>query len=125
MRRGGEKMLDDLDLAWEEQESGRRRGGPPTRQVRQRRRKEKKRRRRSFGALFISLLLLVILGGGVYWGVGKAQEFLGAPDYVGNPAKVPVSVTIDKGDIASVIGSKLYDKKVVKSVKAYTKAVAA
>ena len=74
-------MLDDLDLAWEEQQGPRRRGGPPSRQARQRRRKERKRRRRSFGALFISVLLLAVLGGGVYWGVGKIQEFFGNPDY--------------------------------------------
>jgi len=115
-------MLDDLDLAWEEQESGRRRGGPPSRQARQRRRKEKKRRRRSVGALLISFVLLLALGGGVYWGVGKAQEFFGAPDYESNPAKVPVTVTIDEGDGASIIGQKLFDKKVVKSVKAYVEA---
>jgi len=73
----------------------------------------------------ISVVLLAVLGGGVYWGVGKAQEFFGAPDYEGNPAKVSVSVTIDQGDIAAVIGQKLYDKKVVKSVKAYTNAATA
>jgi hypothetical protein len=48
-------MLDDLDLAWEEQEpSRRRRGGPPSRQARQSKRKQKKQRRRSF-ALFMSM----------------------------------------------------------------------
>jgi UPF0755 protein len=126
MQRGGEEMLDDLDLAWEEQESGRkRRGGPPPRQVRQRRRKEKKRRRRSFVALFISVVLLATLGGAVYWGVGKVQDIFGAPDYVGNPAKVPVNVTVNNGDFASDIAKTLYDKKVVKSVKAYTNAATA
>ena len=35
-------MLDDLDLAWEEQNEPRRRGGPQSRQSRQRRRKERK-----------------------------------------------------------------------------------
>jgi UPF0755 protein len=119
-------MLDDLDLAWEEQETGRqRRGGPPTRQVRQRRRKEKKRRRRSFGALFISVILLAVLGGGVYWGVGKAQEFFGTPDYDSNPATTPVSVTVNPGDSAAAIASELYDKKVIKSAKAFIAAAAA
>ena len=119
-------MLDDLDLAWEEQESGRqRRGGAPSRQVRQRRRKEKKRRRRSFGALFISLVLLAALGGGVYWGVGKVQEYFGAPDYTGNPATTPVSVTVKPGDLPVDMGTELYNKKVVKSVKAFVAAAAA
>ncbi len=119
-------MLDDLDLAWEEQESGRqRRGGPPPRQLRQRKRKEKKRRRRSFGALLISVVLLATLGVGVYWGVGQVQEFFGAEDYEGNPGKVAVNVTVNKGDYASDIGKTLFDKKVVKSVKAYVNAAAA
>jgi UPF0755 protein len=115
-------MIDDLDLAWEEQNEPRRRGAPPTRQVRQRRRKERKRRRRSFGALLISVLLLAALGGGVYWGVGKLQEMLGADDYTGNPGTVAVNVTVNEGDSATAIGTELYDKKVVKSVKAFVNA---
>ncbi len=118
-------MLDDLDLAWEEQDTRRRRGGPPSRQARQRRRKEKRRRRRSFGALFISFVLIAALGAGVYWGVGKAQEFFGTPDYTSNPATTPVQVTVDEGDTAADIGKTLYDKKVVKSVKAFVAAAAA
>ena len=53
--------------------------------MRQRRRKEKKRRRRSFVALFISMVLLAALGGGVYWGVGKVQDYFGTPDYDQQP----------------------------------------
>ncbi|HEX6873468.1 MAG TPA: endolytic transglycosylase MltG [Micromonosporaceae bacterium] len=120
MQRGGEEMLDDLDLAWEEQqEPRRRRGTAQSRQARQRRKKEKKRRRRSWGALFISFLLLLALGGGVYWGVGKLQDYFGAPDYVGNPQKVPVNVVVNPGDTATEIGNELFDKKVVKSAKAF------
>jgi UPF0755 protein len=112
-------MLDDLDLAWEEQHEPRRRG-PQTRQARQRRRKERKRRRRSFGALFISFVLLAALGAGVYFGVGKLQEMFGAPDYEGNPARVAVEVTIEQGWSATQIGEELYAKGVVKSVRAFT-----
>jgi UPF0755 protein len=112
-------MLDDLDLAWEEQQEPRRRGAPQTRQARQRRRKERKRRRRSFGALFISFLLLAGLGGGVYLGVGKLQEMFGAPDYTGNPAQVPVEVTIEQGWSVTRIGEELHAKGVVKSVRAF------
>jgi len=119
-------MLDDLDLAWEEQDPRRaRRGGPPTRQVRQRRRKEKKRRRRSFGALFISLVLLAALGAGVYWGVGKVQDLFGASDYTSNPSTTPVNVKIESGDYAADIATKLYNQKVVKSEKAFIAAAAA
>jgi len=115
-------MLDDLDLAWEEnQEPRRRRGGPPSRQNRQRKRKERKRRRRSFGALFISFLLLAALGGGVYWGVGKIQDFFGAPDYTGVGA-TPVNVVVHPGDGSGDIANELYAKKVVKSAKAFVNA---
>ena len=78
-------MLDDLDLAWEEKQAGRQRrnGPPPQRPAQKRRRKEKKSRGRSFVALIISVVMLAVLGGGVYWGVGKVQEFLGAADYEG------------------------------------------
>jgi len=114
-------MLDDLDLAWEDQNEPRRRGQPPTRQARRMRRKERKRRRRSFGALFISFLLLAGLGGGVYWGVGKLQEMFGAPDYPGNPAAVAVNVTIETGWTAGQIGDELFAKGVVKSARAFVK----
>src|SRR5215831_18246869 len=126
MQRGGRQMLDDLDLAWEEQEPRRqRRGGPPSRQVRQRRRKEKKRRRRSFFALFMSMVLLGALGIGVYWGVGRAMDYFGTPDYTSNPATTPVNVTVNEGDTASVIAVELYNKKVVKSTKAFIQAAKA
>jgi UPF0755 protein len=116
-------MLEDLDLAWEEDQPRRpRRGGPPSRQMRQRRRKEKKRRRRSFFALFMSLVLLVTLGGAVYWGVGKAMDYFGTPDYTSNPATTPVNVTVNDGDSASQIAVELYNKKVVKSTKAFIQA---
>lgn len=114
-------MLDDLDLAWEEQyqEPRRRRGAPQSRQARARRRRERKRRRRSYGALFISLLLLASLGVGVYWGVGKLQEMFGAPDYEVSRNEVKVSVVIESGDTGYVIAQKLYEKRVIKSVRAF------
>jgi UPF0755 protein len=125
MQHGGDEMLDDLDLAWEEQETRRRRGQPASRQQRQRRKKEKKRQRRSFGALFISLLLLVALGGGVYWGVGWIQETFGVTDYEANPAKVEVEVVVKPGDGAAAIAEELFNKKVVASAKAFVKAAEA
>jgi UPF0755 protein len=122
--RGGKKMLDDLDLAWEEQNEPRRqrRGGPPSRQARQRRRKERKRRGRSVGALAISMLLLAVLGLGVYWGVGRVQDYFGAPDYTGNPATTPVNVKVNDQDTSTDIANTLFAKKVVKSAKAFIKA---
>jgi UPF0755 protein len=118
-------MLDDLDLAWEEDRDGRRRrGAPPSRQGRQRRRTERKRRRRSFGALFISFVMLAVIGGGVYWGVGKLQDVFGAPDY-SSVGTAQVNVKIPKGAGAQQIGDILQAKDVVKSSKAFVKAAAA
>jgi UPF0755 protein len=112
-------MIDDLDLAWEEQEPGRqRRGRPPSRQVRRRRRRERKRRRRSFGALFISFLLLAGLGFGTWWGVGKIQDFFGAPDYT-SVGTTKVKVLVKPGDTSADIGNELYSKQVIKSAKAF------
>jgi UPF0755 protein len=100
-------MLDDLDLAWEEQGTrpGRSRSGG--RQARRRRRKERKRHRRSFGALFISIVLLAALGGGVYWGLGKMQEIFGAADYEGNPQQGCCSVPVSpcRGRCSAMAGS--------------------
>jgi len=118
-------MLDDLDLAWEEQEGRRSRGAPQSRQGRQRRRKERKRRRRSFGALFISFVMLVALGGGVYWGIGWLQENQSikeilASDYdPGERSNVQVTVKVDKGALGADIGQALLQKNVVKSAKAF------
>jgi UPF0755 protein len=113
-------MLDDLDLAWEEQQEPghRRRGQPPSRQMRRRRRTERKRRRRSFGALFVSMLLLGALGFGTWWGVGKIQEFFGAADYSHTGTEI-VSIEVKSGDTATDIGNTLYDAGVVKSAKAF------
>lgn len=118
-------MLDDLGLVGEQQGTGyQRRVGPASRQIRERRRKERKRGGRSVVALFVSVLLLTALGGGVYWGVGKVQDYFRAPDYPGNPATVEVRVTIAPGDSAADIASRLYDKKVIKSAKAFVQAAA-
>jgi UPF0755 protein len=113
-------MLDDLDLAWEEQQDPgrRRRGQPPSRQMRRRRRTERKRRRRSVGALFVSVLLLGVLGFGTWWGVGKIQEFFGAADYSHTGTEI-VTIEVKSGDTATDIGNTLFDAGVVKSAKAF------
>ena len=63
---------------------------------------------RSFGALFVSLLLLAVLGGGVYWGVGKVQDYFGTPptttEQPGHRRRC--NVTVDAGDTASDIGDR-------------------
>lgn len=121
-------MLDDLDLAWEEQQEPGRRRGPQPRQVRQGRRKERKRRRRSFGALFISLVLLAVLGGGVYWGVGQVQnnqnfkEFVAADYDASETGTAEIVIVVDPGEGGASIGQTLLAKGVIKSRKAFVTA---
>lgn len=120
-------MLDDLDLAWEEQREPRRRGGPPSRQQRRRKRNDRKRRGRSFGALFVSMILLGALGGGVYWGVGQLQENQSfkeftAADYEASETGDEIMFTVDEGQGGFDMGEALLADGVVKSVKAFTTA---
>jgi UPF0755 protein len=120
-------MLDDLDLAWEEQHEPRRRGGPPSRQQRRRKRNERKRRGRSFGALFVSMILLAALGGGVYWGVGQLQENQSfkeftAADYSASESGDELMFSVEEDEGGFAMGQALLDKGVVKSVKAFTTA---
>jgi UPF0755 protein len=121
-------MIDDLDLAWEEQYRSHR-GQPgrrPTRNQpsRGRNRKEKGRRKRSFGALFVSFILLVALGGGVYWGVGKLQDFFSSPDYTATGTET-VTIEVKDGDTATEIGDTLFKAGVVKSAKAFVNVASA
>ena len=109
-------MLDDLDLAFEEQdrERGRhrhrraaaRRGngwggngsdrkGPP------------KRRGRSLLALFVTLILLAALGAGGWFGYGKVKDFFTAPDYT-SAGTGQVTVQVRTGQTASEIAQTLY-----------------
>jgi peptidoglycan lytic transglycosylase G len=127
MQRGGDEMLDDLDLAWEEQQDPRRRGRPATRQQRRRRKNERKRKGRSFGALFVSLLLLAVLGGGVYWGMGVVQnnqsfkEFVAA-DYEASEAGAEVDFKVPDGAGGTRIANLLLDQGIVKSRTAFVNA---
>jgi UPF0755 protein len=127
MQRGGDEMLDDLDLAWEEQQEPRRRGRPQSRQQRRRRRDERKRKGRSYTALIVSLVLLAVLGAGVYWGVGKVQEnqsfkeFVAA-DYDASEAGDEVDFQVPDGAGGTKIATDLLNKGVVKSRTAFVNA---
>ncbi|MFC7483184.1 endolytic transglycosylase MltG [Luedemannella flava] len=92
------------------------RGGPP----RRKKRRERGRKRRSFFALFMSVILLAALGGGVYWGVGKVQDFFNAPDYTAVGTE-EVTVEIKAGTITDTANA-LFEAGIVKSAKAYIKA---
>lgn len=123
-------MIDDLDLAWEEQyrsHRGQRGRRPPQNQNRPSRgrsRKDKGRGKRSFGALFVSLILLVALGGGVYYGVGWIQDKFTAADYTTTGTET-VTIEVKDGDTATEIGNTLYAAGVVKSAKAFVNVASA
>jgi UPF0755 protein len=118
-------MVEDLDLAWEEQYHSHRsqRGRRPARDrpSRGRSRRDKGRGKRSFSALILSVVLLVVLGAGVYWGVGKVQDFFATPDYT-TTGTATVTIEVKDGDSATDIGNTLFKAGVVKSAKAFVSA---
>jgi UPF0755 protein len=121
-------MLDELDLAFDDQdrERGRRRhrrsaarrgnGGdepsPP------------KRRGRSLLALLLALALLGVLGVGGWYGYTQVKAFFVAPDYAG-AGTGQVEVQVRTGQTATDIAQTLLEAGVIKSVGAYTDAVKA
>jgi peptidoglycan lytic transglycosylase G len=121
-------MVEDLDLAWEEQYRSHRsqRGGrrPQGRPSRGRSRRDKGRGKRSFGTLLVSLIMLAALGAGVYVGVRKVQQFFSAPDYTTTGTQT-VTIEVKDGDSATDIGNTLFRAGVVKSAKAFVKVASA
>lgn len=127
-------MLDDLDLAFDEQDrergrhrhrrSAARRGngwggnggggrkGPP------------KRRGRSLLALLVTLILLAALGAGGWFGYDKVKDFFTAPDYT-SAGTGQVTVQVRTGQTATDIAQTLYQAGVVKSAKAFVDAAKA
>ena len=112
-------MLEELELAFEEQGRTRhrhrrsRRGrGRPVREA---------RRGRSLLALLLTLVILGALGGGVWYGFDKVRGFFSAPDYnSGGSGEVQVEVL--PGQTSTDIAQTLYSKGVVKSTKAFVEA---
>ncbi|HEX2355992.1 MAG TPA: endolytic transglycosylase MltG [Micromonosporaceae bacterium] len=115
-------MIDELELAWEE-DAGRRR---PVRSHRrgaspQRGRKKKRRRGRTVMALFVVLLLLGGLGASAWWGMDRIQGFFSTPDYT-TGGTGEVMVEIKQGQTVTDIANTLYNAGVVKSAKAFVDA---
>ena len=106
-------MIDELDLAFEEQAE---RGRP-----RHRRRRRGGRKGKSGVAFLMAFVLLAVLGGGVYFGYSKVKGFFTAADYDGIGTD-PVQVTIAKNATLTEIGNTLVDADVVKSTKAFVNA---
>jgi UPF0755 protein len=113
-------MIDELDLAWEDDDRGRSRhrrgrGGAATRGRRP------KRRGRSFVALFFTLVLLGGLAFGGWYGFGRVRDYFAIKDYPGDGTGT-VTVQIADGDQGADMANKLYQADVVKSAKAFVAA---
>src|SRR5436309_1375514 len=113
-------MLEDLELAFEEQNRTRHR------HRRSRRRRDRApattgRRGKSLLALFLTLVILGALGGGVYYGFDKVRGFFAAPDY-NSGGSGEVAVEVLPGQTSTDIAQTLYSKGVVKSTKAFVEA---
>jgi UPF0755 protein len=106
-------MIDEVGLAWEQEEPRR-----PRRPSSQRRRK--KRKGSSFGSKFLWFVMLVALGAGVYWGVGQIQEnqkikeFM-ASDYDQSDMGDQVDFTVRQGDGGTVIAIRLLNAGIIES----------
>ncbi|GAA2631624.1 hypothetical protein GCM10010399_74840 [Dactylosporangium fulvum] len=111
-------QMNELDLAWEEEERPRHRRRAASGPVR---RKKKGRGGKTFLAFFISLLVIGGLAVGVYAGVDRVKDLFAAPDYNGGGSG-EVTVEVKKGDTALGIAQTLLDAGVVKSTKAFVEA---
>ena len=106
-------MIDELDLAFEEQgEKGR---------SRHRRKKGGGGGGKSAIAFVLVFLLLGTLAGGVWYGYDKVKGFFAAADYDG-PGTTEVTVQVKKGDTITDIGNTLVEADVVKSAAAFVEA---
>jgi UPF0755 protein len=114
-------MLDDLDLAFDEDDRGRHRH---RRSSRGRSRGRGRRRGRSMLALFLTLVILGALGFGTWYGFGRIQSFFIAPDY-NSGGTGEATIQIKQGDSVSDIASELFAKDVIKSTKAFLDAARA
>jgi UPF0755 protein len=110
--------MDELDLAWEEEERPRHRRRAASGPARNR---KKGRSGKTFLAFFISLLVVGGLAYGVYAGVDKVKGLFSAPDYNGGGTG-EVTVEVLPNQLASDIAATLAEKDVVKSAKAFVDA---
>ncbi|MBV1850382.1 endolytic transglycosylase MltG [Catellatospora tritici] len=111
-------MIDELDLAFDDDHNG---DG-----TRQGRRKQRKRRRRSLRhtllAMGMTVLLLIGLGLGAWFGYAKVRDAFVTPDYSTSAHGRAVSVVVRAGDTTADIARALTEADVVKSEKAFVEA---
>jgi peptidoglycan lytic transglycosylase G len=113
-------MIDELELAWEE-DAGRRRPIRSHRRGAPQRGRRKRRRGRTFMALFLVFLLLGGLGAGAWYGMDRIQGLFSTPDYsTGGTGEVMVEVK--QGQTVTDIANTLYNAGVVKSAAAFVEA---
>jgi UPF0755 protein len=109
--------LDELELAFDDQDRGRHRH----RRSKRKNKRRDGRRGRSLFALLLSLVIIAALVGGAWYGFQKVQGFFVAADYT-TGGEGDVTVLIPDGATATDIAQTLYDKGVVKSPKAFIEA---
>jgi UPF0755 protein len=113
-------MLDELELAFDEQDRRRHRHRRSSRRKQARARRDS-RPGRSLAALLLTLVILGGLGGAGWYGFQKAKDFFAAPDYTtGGTGEVMVEVL--SGETSTDIAQTLFTKGVVKSPKAFVNA---
>jgi uncharacterized YceG family protein len=114
--------MSEPDLDFLRQLSRQQQGGPPAPARRNRgRRRRKSRKSRVFAPLFALVFLGVVIVGGGYFGYTKLRAAMSTPDYVGTGTG-QVTVQIRDGDPVAIMGDRLVQAQVVKSVKAFLKA---
>lgn len=110
-------MIDELDLAFDEQtDKGRHRRG--ARKKQQRKAEGRKRGGRSLAAFFLVLLLLGGLAGGAWWGIDRVQGYFSSPDFAGGGTG-EAQVEIKQNQTLTEMGNTLVDGGVVKSAGAF------
>jgi UPF0755 protein len=112
--------MDELDLAWEDEERPRHRRHAASAPAKSRK-KKKGRGGRTFLAFFLCLLVVGGLAYGAYAGIDKIKGLFSAPDYDGGGTG-SVVVEVLAGQLAADIGNTLQEKDVVKSAKAFVEA---
>ncbi len=115
-------MMDDLDLAFEEDpERGRHRRGRATAKNTKKKKRKKRRRGRTFLALFLVLALLGMLGFVGWYGLDRIEGFFTTPDY-NSSGTGDVTIRVNPDETATDIANTLYRAGVVKSAKAFVNA---
>jgi UPF0755 protein len=112
-------MIDELDLAFDEERGER---GRHTRSaMRKRKKKSRGGRGKTILALLMALVLLGGLGGGVWYGFDRIQGLFSSPDYTGGGTG-EVVIEVKEGQFVADMANTLQSAGVVKSAAAFVDA---